>query len=470
MKLWFWLSVAGIEGGSRMTADEMMSLESELAVYLEEFRDCFGRSEPRGKLATYVRGQLGELPRKSVEPIALAAGMKPRTLQEFLASDEWDEERLRAHTYRLVLRDHADEQRIGVIDESGHPKKGSETAGVGRQYCGNTGKIDNCVMTVHLTATSFDGQFRTLVESELYLPQAWHEDRDRCLAAKIPDTVIYRSKYHIALDQLDRATAQGLSFSWITADEWYSQKPAFVAGLEQRGQRYVLEVPKNFKAWLHDPDTARTESSSKSVENLLRYSKPLMQQPWQAYRIKDTDKGPQVWEMKFAPCWLPRTDGVVGPHWLVIARNVLNRDELKYFISNASAGVPLPVILHVAFGRWPVERCLQDEKSELGLSHFEVRCYPALKRHLLLTQVSHLFLAHQTHRLRKKKSRGHTPPNPRRDQRRDHVLVTPPLSPPRPSAEDRSDPSIPPTPQRPSPHLTHPNPPPHPRTTRLLRQ
>ena len=406
-----------------MTAEDLMSLGPELAEYLDEFRDCFGRSEPRGKLATYVRGQLGELPRKSVEPMALAAGMKPRTLQEFLASDEWDEERLRAHVYRLVLRDHGDDQLIGVIDESGHPKKGLETAGVSRQYCGNTGKIDNCVMTVHLTATSFKSKLHTFVESELYLPKGWHEDRERCRAAKIPDEVVYRSKYQIALEQLDRATAQGVRFSWITADEWYSQKPAFVTGLEQRGQRFVLEVPKNFAVWLHDPLTAKTDSGAKPVKSLLRYSKPLMQQPWQAYRIKDTDKGPQVWEVKFAPCWLPRAGGVVGPYWLVVARNVLNRDEVKYFVSNAGAGVPLSVILHVAFRRWSVERCLQDEKSELGLSHFEVRCYPALKRHLLITQVSHLFLARQTQRLRGEKSGVDSAASPRRDRRADRVAA-----------------------------------------------
>jgi SRSO17 transposase len=442
-----------------MTVDEMADLGGELAVYLDEFRDCFGRSEPRGKLATYVRGQLGELPRKSVEPIALAAGMKPRTLQEFLASDDWDEARLQTHTYRLVVRDHGDDQLIGVIDESGHPKKGAETAGVSRQYCGNTGKIDNCVMTVHLTATSFNGQFRTLLESELYLPKGWHEDRERCRAAKIPDDVVYRSKYQMALEQLDRAAAHGVRFSWITADEWYSQKPAFVSGLEQREQRFVLEVPKNFAVWLHDPQSAKCDSAAKPVETLLRYSRSLMRQPWQAYRIKDTDKGPQVWDVKFAPCWLPRAGDVVGPYWLVVARNVLDRDEVKFFISNAGAGVPLTVVLHVAFGRWPVERCLQDEKSELGLSHFEVRCYPALKRHLLITQVSHLFLARQTQRLRGGKPGGHAAASAFRRQRRDRVaaVVT---GRPSPSPGSRcTHPSVLATPQRPSPCFTHQDPP-----------
>src|SRR5437762_7000737 len=144
-----------------MTELQILGLGQELATFLSEFDDCFGRSEPRCKLETYVRGQLSELPRKSVEPMALQAGMAPRTLQEFLATDEWDEDRLCSHVRRLVKCDHADDQAIGVIDESGHPKKGNQTAGVSRQYCGNTGKIDNCVMTVHLTYTSFGGEFRT---------------------------------------------------------------------------------------------------------------------------------------------------------------------------------------------------------------------------------------------------------------------------------------------------------------------
>jgi len=441
-----------------MTADEIASVGAELAVYLDEFGDCFGRSEPRGKLATYVRGQLSELPRKSVEPMALSAGMKPRTLQEFLASDEWDEARLQAHTYRLFVRDHLEDQLIGVIDESGHPKKGTETAGVSRQYCGNTGKIDNCVMTVHLTATSFDGEFRTLVESELYLPKRWDEDRARCRAAKIPEEVVYRPKYQIALEQLDRAAAQGVRFAWITADEWYAQKPLFVSALEARGQRFVLEIPRNLALWLYDPQSAKTSSVAKPVETLRRYSRPLMRQSWQPYRIKDTDKGPQVWEIKYAPCWLPRGERVVGPYWLIVARNVLDRGELKYFISNAGAGVPLPVVLHVAFGRWPVERCLQDEKSELGLSHFEVRCYPALKRHLLITQVSHLFLARQTQRLRGEKPGTHTAASSRRHERPDPVSAMATGSTRSPFDPRRRHAELLATPQCPGPSLAHKDP------------
>ncbi len=95
----------------------------------DEFADCCGRWEPRGKLAKYVRGQLSELPRKSAAPMELAAGIGPRSLQEFLSTDERDQERLRFHTQRLISRDHGDEQAIGIIDESGHPKKTNAPTG-----------------------------------------------------------------------------------------------------------------------------------------------------------------------------------------------------------------------------------------------------------------------------------------------------------------------------------------------------
>lgn len=406
-----------------MTTDQILSLGPELAAFLAEFSDCFGRPEPRRKLEVYVRGQLGELPRKSVEPIALAADVKPRTLQEFLASDEWNEDRMRARLQEIVARDHADPQAIGVIDDSGHPKKGTETAGVSRQYCGNTGKVDNCVTTVHLTYTSFDGKFHTMLDSESYLPRCWHEDRARCRTARIPDDIVYRPKYVMALEQLDRAMARGIRFAWITADEWYSDKGPFLRGLEERGLRFVLEIPGHFMACLTTVG-GQTMTAPTEVRTLCRRSPVLKRQPWQRYLVKDTDKGPMVWEVKAAPCWLARRGFDAGPYWLVMARNVLDPNEIKYFLSNAPPGTPLPVILHVGFGRWPVERCLQDEKSELGLSHFEVRCYPALKRHLLITQVSHLFLARQAARLRGEKCGDHPAASSHGDQRLDRRTPT----------------------------------------------
>ena len=205
-------------------------------------------------------------------------------------------------------------------------------------------------------------------------------------------------------------------FGWITADEWYSTSSEFLAGLEARGQRYVVEVRKSFRGWLYDPHQTPSARLS-TVENLCSFSATMMRQPWQRVYVKDTDKGPMVWEIKYAPIWLSRDGCVLGPYWLIYAHTVADPDEVKYFLSNASPGTPLEPIVHVAFARWPVERCLEDEKDELGLSHFEVRKYDSIMRHLSVTQVSHLFLARQTKRLRGEKCGDHVVPSPNGGQR-----------------------------------------------------
>ncbi len=439
-----------------MNVEQILSLGPELADFLDEFADCFRRSEPRCHMSQYVRGQLSELPRKSVEPIALAAGLAPRTLQEFLRTDVWDHSRMRDRVQQIVVRDHGAPQRIGILDDSGHPKKGRQTACVNRQYCGRSGKIDNCVVSVHLTASSFDTAFRAMVDSTPYLPKSWHEDRVRCEKAGIPDDVVYRPKYDIALEQHDRATRNGLTFDWITADIWYSEKPRFVAGLLKRGQRFVLEVPRNLACRSFDPGEEPSRPAS-TAENLCRHSRHVRNQPWVRFRIKDTGTGPMVWEVRAIPVWHKCEGRMFGPWWLIHARNVLNPADEKYFLSNASAGVPLEVLLHVGFARWPIERCLQDEKSKLGLSHFEVRNYQSLCRHLFLTQVSHLFLARQTNRLRGEKSPGHAVPDP---PSREHVdRVSSPAkhgAPGPPRAHDGSHP-IPSGTQRNHSPLPYPN-------------
>lgn len=398
-----------------MTVQQITSLRPALSSFLDEFADCFVSFDTRCHLKEYVQGQLSDLPRKSVEPMAHLAQVPPRTLQEFLSLSHWDEDRLRQRTQELVAREHADAQAIGIVDESGHPKKGNKTACVQRQYCGNTGKIDNCVMSVHLSYASYDNRFRTMIDSELYLPETSWADPERRAKAGIPESVVYRPKHQIGLELLDRALSHGVRFGWITADEWYAEKPLFIAGLEERHQRFVLEIPRNLPGWLHEPRDPQERRSE--VEDLCRYSRVMMRQPWKRYLIKDTEKGPMVWEVRFAPFWMRRGGEVLGPYWLIVARDALHPEEVKYFLSNAAPGVPLESILHVAFSRWPVERCLEDEKTELGLSHFECRKYPAVLRHLLITQVSHLFLARECQRLRGEKSADHDLPDPHRQRR-----------------------------------------------------
>ncbi len=234
-----------------MDAAEIRGLKSKLLKYLREYGDCFGRSDTRGHLATYVEGQLSGLDRKSVEPIALAAGVAPRTLQQFLNFLEWDQEQLIDTLQWRVARDHTSDRSIGLIDETSCPKKGDKTPGVQRQWCGATGKQDNCVTTVHLGYAVDD--FHGLLDSELFLPESWAEDRPRCRVAHIPDAMVYRPKWQIALELYDHARTNGVTFRYLTFDEGYGGKPEFLRQLAAREQLYVAEVPRTFTGWLNAP-------------------------------------------------------------------------------------------------------------------------------------------------------------------------------------------------------------------------
>ncbi|OYV95809.1 MAG: transposase [Planctomycetia bacterium 21-64-5] len=157
-----------------MTLKQIGELGKQLAMFLALFADCFRRREGRDLLRVYVRGLLSDMPRKTVEAIALAQGQAPRTLQRFLESIKWDEEKLRDRCQQIVAKEHAHPQAIGTIDESGTAKSGAHTAGVGRQWLGNRGKVDNGVVAVHL-GYSAPG-FQCLLDSRLYLPEAWAND------------------------------------------------------------------------------------------------------------------------------------------------------------------------------------------------------------------------------------------------------------------------------------------------------
>jgi SRSO17 transposase len=410
-----------------MDAHEFQRLEAEFTAFLDRFGDCFSRRDTRAHLGVYVRGQLSDLAEKSVEPIALEAGVAPRTLQEFLSQHRWGEDRLRDRVQHIVATDHAGPHSIGIVDETSDVKKGDKTPGVQKQWCGRLGKTENCIVTVHLGFAR--GDFHCLLDGELYLPESWDADRDRCREAGIPDSLVYRPKWQIALELHDRAVANGLVFEWLTFDEGYGSKPEFLRELSSRGQMYVGEVPRSFAAWLDPPRvvTRRYRRNGKGrgrkiprlasgspptrrVDELLK-DKQLVDQPWKRFHVKDGEKGPVVWECKHCMITIKDAQGLPGQRLhLVVARNVLEPEELKFFVSNGPIATRLETLLLVAFSRWRVERCFEDHKSEIGLDQYEGRRYLGLKRHLMISAVSYLFLARVRQDWAKKKSGAHRLP------------------------------------------------------------
>ncbi len=289
-----------------MTVQQIRALRPALSGYLDEFADCFVSFDTRYHLKEYVSGQLSDLQRKSVQPIARLMDVPPRTLQEFLSLAEWDHDRLRDRVQQLVTRDRGKAQAIAIVDESGYPKKGRKTACVQRQYCGATGKKDNCVMAVHLAYASFDGQFRAMLDSNLYLPEkGWTRSGERRWGSHRPE---------LSSQAPDRAGA-------VAAGR--GQRDAFRVGDGRRMVRGEAGVHQGaggaeaaFRAGNpEESDGVGAQPSSVNtprgeVQNMVRWSRPLLDPD--GYRITSRTRTRGRWSGKFAGAILDETGRTGG--------------------------------------------------------------------------------------------------------------------------------------------------------------
>lgn len=376
-----------------MTEQEIAGLGPAFANYLGRYRGCFLQKRTATHFDNYCRALLSDLPRKTVEPIALETGTAVRTLQEFLVTARWDQERMRhllqRHLAQAVVQTPADTLgTVGIIDETSCRKWGEETPGVQRQYLGCVGKIDNGIVTVHVGVAK--GRFQALLDADLYLPQSWDDDRPRCRAAGIPDDVRYRPKWRIALDQLIRLSGQGITFDWLVFDEGYGAAVPLLEVLNLVTQRFVAEVPTNFAV------AAREGGASERADQLLSAADA---KDGRRYRLAHQTVADSVWRATAATVWVAARE-----HLLIVAINEATA-EVKYFLSNATA-VPVARLLAVAFCRWSIEQNFRVGKQEAGLMHYEGRDYTGLIRHLILGLVVLGFVATQTERLRGEKSTG----------------------------------------------------------------
>jgi len=376
-----------------MTEQEIAGLGPAFANYLGRYRCCFLQKRTAAHFDTYCRGLLSDLPRKSVEPIALEAGTAVRTLQEFLVTARWDHQRarqlLQRHLAEAVAALPADPLgTVGVLDETSCQKWGDQTPGVQRQYLGCLGKVDNGIVTVHVGVAK--GRFQALLDAELYLPQSWDADRQRCRAAGIPEEVRYRPKWRIALDQLLRLHGHGVTFDWLVFDEGYGAAVPLLRVLNWVGQRFVGEVPVNFAV------ANRCDGPTQRADQRLSVADA---KKGRRYRLAHQTVADSVWRAATATVW------VAGrAYQLLVAINEATA-EVKYFLSNALE-VPLTRLLAVAFRRWTVEHGFRLGKQEAGLMHYEGRDYTGLIRHLILSLVVLGFVATQTERMRGEKSAG----------------------------------------------------------------
>ena len=399
-----------------LTPEDVEALADELVDYHAEFADLYYRIEQAHWSYKYLQGLMLPLERKAIQPMAMALeGGNIQAMQQFIGQGRWKDKKLLRKHWQLVDETLGEDDGVYIVDESGFPKKGEQSVGVARQWCGVLGKVENCQVGVFGAYASRRGY--TLVDHRLFLPEEWFDDdhQERWKKCGIPNETTYRTKPELALDMLQAVVAQGcLRFRWVTCDELYGRSPDFLDGVADLDRWYFAEVPHNTRVWKTRPKTAVPAWSGRgrrpTKERLLpgeaqplrvdAIAADLKPEDWQPYLIKEGSKGPIVAEFAFLHGVAVR-DELPGPDvWVVFRRSLDEDPELKVYISNAPANTPVTELVRVTGLRWPIETAIEEGKDALGMDHYEVRSWLGWHHHMTECLLAHHFLVRCQKRLK----------------------------------------------------------------------
>jgi SRSO17 transposase len=391
----------------------------ELQAFQSVFHDCFTRSEARAHFLDYMVGQYSPLARKSIEPMALAVeGGRIRSLQRFLSETVWDEEQMRWNYHQLVADEFGEPDGVLMFDESAFVKKGQDSAGVARQYCGTLGKVENCQVGVFAGYASRQGY--VLVDQRLFLPEVWFGPlyAARRVKCQVPDELQFQTKPQLAAAMLQGIRQAGiLPFRYIVADSVYGNSPDFLAALDACvGTTALVAISSETRCWLQRPATQEQTYQYKGEERAKRHLLSTVLPPqsvaalattlpaWQWYRrtVSEGTKGPIEYDFARHRVILCKDGLPDRTVWLVIKRTRGPEPIYAYAISNAPASTPFRTLVWLSGIRWAVEQCFEEGKTELGMAHDEVRKYAGWQHHMLLTMLAHFFLWYLKGRLGEK--------------------------------------------------------------------
>ena len=388
----------------------------EFRRFVRRYERIFHHQAQRRHFEAYLRGLIGPLERKSIEPIAVDQGVPWHRLEDFISRAHWDAEALLAEHIRHVRESLGSRRGIIIIDPTSFPKKGVASVGVARQWCGQLGKEENCVVGANLAYASEKGH--TFLSRRLYLPKEWAGNRSCRRAVRVPDDVVFRTSGELAYEMIASVRRSALPHEWITGDEEFGKLPWLQDWLHADGERYVLEVPTTTRVWVTLP--RRRKSGPIGLLKRLRvrgsgrprlarvndFGCELPDRAWSLHDVRDGSKGPirvyaALVRVRFSrPKEVDRREG-----WLLIAQTLDQKAQTKYFLSNAGAEITTDALLAAGFARWPVEQCFGQGKNETGLGDYETRSWPGWHRHTALSFLAHHWLVLERTRLGEKISR-----------------------------------------------------------------
>ena len=369
--------------GAKTTPSKVAQWAHALTQLHARIAPRFTRPEPRRRALAYLQGLLSSIERKNGWQLAEhAREATPYGMQRLLASATWDADLVRDDLRAYVLEHLGAPHGILVLDETSFPKRGKKSAGVHKQYCGTTGQVENCQVAVFLSYVSEKGH--TLIDRELYLPQRWTDDRERCREANIPDAVGFATKCELARRMVERIWIAQIPISWVVADTVYGSNLDLRTWLEQHQYAYVLAVACDEPVGIQTPQ-GRRQVEVREVEALL-----LHPQDWQRLSMSQGTKGPRLFDWVAVPVLHRWEDD--AQHWLLIRRSPTSPNEKAYYFVFAPKGTTLQEMVKAIGARWHIEEDFEGSK-DIGLDQYEVRHWTGWYRHITLVMLAHAFLS-----------------------------------------------------------------------------
>jgi len=391
--------------------------------FMAPFVEHLVRSEQAGHAMTVVQGLLSDLEHKNVESIAYRFGQGRMPLQWFVGGSDWDDGPLRDQLAGQIGRQLGREDGVIVFDPSAFAKSGKQSVGVARQWCGRLGKVENCQVAVYMGYVS--AEEHALVDTRLYMPKDWTQDKARREKAGVPNTVRFRTRHQLCLEMLASHGAK-LPHGWIAGDDEMGRPYTFRRRLDTLGERYLLAVPSNTS--IRDmeteapPHAGRGRPSKRPWQRVDAWAASLEKEAWTTIDVRDGSKGPLVVEL--AKCGVVgrthrRQQGHAEVLVVIRYRDRDNRRIVKtdYYLSNASPETELAEFARVAKAEHRIEECLRRAKSEAGLADYEVRNWKGWQHHQTLSLLATWFLVTEARRGKKMDSGDHRPTNPPRHLR-----------------------------------------------------
>lgn len=390
---------------------DVEGLGGELVRYHAYFADGFVRCEQRHWALKYSQGQMLDLERKSIEPMAVVvAGGNIQAMQQFISEGAWSDAKVLALHRSAVAETLGRPDGVIILDGCDFPKQGQFSVGVAPQYCGPLGKIANCQASVVLAYASELGA--TLLDRRLYLPKTWfaEDHRARWKKCGIPDATPFQTKPQLGAEMLAALVAEGVvPFRWVTMDEGYGAAGYLLDLIQRENKLFFAEIPRDKQAWLRRPKVVpppepgptgrpptRTHLApdappAQRVDELAQQLRPA---DWQRFIIHEGTKGPLEVEIAVQRVVMADEELPGREEWLVLRRPVgeLEVKRWKFYRSNAPADIPLTTLARMTAWRWPVETVIEECKGELGLDHYEVRGWTGWHHHTTMTLLAHHFL------------------------------------------------------------------------------